>query len=228
MNCREVTSISALYLSGELDPPRTAAMRKHLDSCDACARELEQVADLDARVRDAVWNEPLETESLDERVRSSIAATSRAWMRAALGVAAAALIALLVYRGLFLPDPTCAAAAQDHRREVVEGSPRNWISDPAAIAALAAREGIDTSAISKLGGHLERAKLCRIDGRAFLHLVYSENVSVFLRADSSGARAVRELTAGAEHVASFGTGRLSAMIVGSRPSVKQLLNNFLT
>ncbi len=132
------------------------------------------------------------------------------------------LFALWTGRVATAPDPVCAAAAGDHHREVVDGRPRTWLRDDAAIEALAAREGIETGAIPRLGAaglRLDRARLCRLDGSPFLHLVYSDgrrDVSVFLRKASGGASAIRSADSGAEHVAWFETARTRAIVVANQ------------
>ena len=224
MNCRETMAASPLYLSGELDPDATAEARAHLASCAGCAAELEQLAELDRRLRDSVLGEAIDTARLDRRVRWSIAPRRGWWIGAGAGAAAAAvlLIALWTGRAAPAPDPVCAAAAGDHHREVVDGRPRTWLRDDAAIQALAAREGIETAAIPRLdaaGLRLDRARLCRLDGSPFLHLVYSDgrrDVSVFLRKAAGGASAIRSADSGAEHVAWFETARTRAIVVANQ------------
>ncbi|MBZ5602425.1 MAG: zf-HC2 domain-containing protein [Acidobacteriia bacterium] len=228
MNCKDVLGLSALYLSAELDSERMGEFRRHLESCSACSSEIEHLVDLDARVRDAIAAEPVETAAVEQRVRAEIAGGSRRrWIGIAASVAAAVVIASAGYRVWAAPDRICAAAADDHQREVVEGARRAWRSDAASIAELADREGLSSVAVQRLapeGFQLEKGKLCRLDGRVFLHLVYSGasgTVSVFLRQrDANPIASIRDATAGAEHVAYFDTDRVSALVVsdGSKES----------
>jgi len=225
MICQDVLGLSSLYLSGELDEARTAEFRAHLQSCPACAVEIEQMAEVDTRLRDAMQTEPADTAMLDARIRRHIAAPSRRWISVAASFAAAVLIAGIAYRVAGGPDPVCAAAASDHRHEVVEGQRRTWLSDTDSIAALADRQGIASSAVAQLAGsgfRLDRGKLCRLDGRIYLHLVYSGNgraVSVFLHPHDSGTiHDVRALHSGSEHVAYFETQRVSAIVVADQSS----------
>jgi len=126
-----------------------------------------------------------------------------------------------------------ADAAADHRHEVVDAHWRPWLTDPAAMAALAERSGIETRAILALappGYRLARAKRCALDGRPFLHLVYSngaQEFSAYLRprdaqplagmasdasATASGAT-VYTGDFGAEHVGCVQTSSVTAMVV---------------
>jgi hypothetical protein len=186
MNCTEVSSLSPLYLSGELDPSRTAAVAKHVATCPSCALQLQMNADLDALLRRAILSQSLETAALDQRVRQRIATdrktrVARSVPSRYLIVVAASLLLLLVgglgYRALFdsrIPV-VYADAAADHHDEVIDQQPRHWLFDRTAIASLAEKQGVSATAIASLappGYHLECAKICSLDGHAFLHLVF--------------------------------------------------------
>jgi len=225
MICQDVLGLSSLYFSGELDEARAAEFRAHLQACPACAAEIEQMAEVDARLRDAMQTEPVDTAMLDARIRRHIAAPSRRWISIAASFAAAVVIAGIAYRVSAGPERVCTDAASDHQREVVEGQRRTWLSDTDSIAALAVRQGIASSAVAQLadsGFRLDRGKLCRLDGRVYLHLVYSGNgraVSVFLHPhDSQTIHDVRTLHSGSEHVAYFETQRVSAIVVADQSS----------
>ena len=70
---------------------------------------------------------------------------------------------------------------------VVDREHRTWYLDEQAVRALADREGVSPSVVSGLaanGYRLECGKLCRLDGRPFLHLVYANGarkLSVYVR-----------------------------------------------
>ncbi len=217
MNCTEVMELAPLYLGDTLDPRRAAEVAAHLDACSSCARLMET----DSRLRGAMLAEPVDAANLDERVRRRISASVRfRRLTIGAGIAAALMLAVFVYRNLAGADPVYAAAALDHRREVVEHARRVWVSDSGGIAALAAREGIAPTSIqafSPAGYRLEHAKLCRLNGRIFLHLVYadgSHEISVFLRPpDSDRQRARQPADVGQECVAAFENGRVSGVVV---------------
>jgi hypothetical protein len=135
-------------------------------------------------------------------------------MFALAGLAAALLVIVFLMRA----RPVYAAAAVDHRLEIVELQPRQWSTDRTAIAALAQRQGVPDSAIDRIapaGYRLAQGKLCFLGGKIFLHLVYSNEagkVSVFLR-PADRVEAVHAESHGAEHVAGFQDRKLSAMFV---------------
>lgn len=191
---------------------------------------------MDAQLRDAILAEPIDTTALDAHIRKQIAAEvsqrkiQRGKWIAAAGIAALLLIAVGGY--WFLPNrgsaAMCADAARDHRVEVVEHQRRDWLTDAAAIDALAVQRGLSAlaaQAMAPAGYRLERGKLCRLGGRVFLHLVYSNGArefSLYLR-DSLPSEAFLgtprrgmsglNLDLGAEHVAQVPSMRFTAMVV---------------
>ncbi len=178
--------------------------------------------ELDQRVRDAVLGEPVNTAPLEFSLRERMRRPRLA--RWAVAVAAAIAILIAVF---FRPQtpPLCVAAAQDHRREIVEGEARPWLTEIAAIQSLAEKQGVPGSAIRALGttGYgLERARLCFLKKQIFLHLVYTkdgEEFSVYLRprgSDSPFDGSVRQASVGAEDLAYFETDRLTAVFVDER------------
>jgi anti-sigma factor RsiW len=243
MNCDDIARLAPLYVTGELDSPRAAEFDAHLKTCWSCMEELERQSRLDARLREVLLAEETNVTGVDRRVRELIASEGerkampglhpgrRGW---ALGLAAAAVLILAVvgYR-VFLGNFTArvfADAARDHTIEVVEREARSWLSDPGAIASLAAQQGIAPAAIDELSTgvyRLHRGRLCFLDGRVFLHLVFSDGVrefSVYLRARGSKSLPgpVREMANGDpvctfeadhEHLASITTSRHLAVVV---------------
>lgn len=185
MNCAEVNSLSPLYLSGELDPSRSAALANHISTCPPCALQLQMHADLDNLLRQAILSEHVSTAALDRRVHERISAdtrprTLRVVPRGAfIAVAAAVILILVVGLGyaLFLshPAPVYADAAGDHHDEIMDQQPRKWLTEPAAIAELARSHGVSPAAIAAInpaGYQLRCAKICGLNGHPFLHLVF--------------------------------------------------------
>jgi anti-sigma factor RsiW len=246
MNCSDIAELAPLYIVGELDPRRAAEFDAHLKACPGCMRELEEQARLDARLREVVLADKTDVSRVDRRVRELIAARpesgapamarlpiSRRWAITAMGIAAVLLLSGIGY--YFMLGTSVARvyadAAADHRMEVVERQPRPaWLVDPVQIAALAQQHGIPSSevlALASEGYHLERGRMCGLDNRAFLHLVYSNGTkefSVYLRLRDAGRLpgAVREIVngkplricdLGSEHIASFETTRVTALVV---------------
>jgi anti-sigma factor RsiW len=218
MNCAAVLNLAPLYLTGELEPERAGEVAAHIRDCASCAWELGQQRALDALVRETVLAEMVDSSRVERKVRVVIGtpvrrSPARKWFALA-GLAAVLLLAVFLMRA----RPVYAAAAKDHRLEIVELQPRHWSTDRASIAALAQREGVPDSAIDGIapaGYHLAQGKLCFLDGKIFLHLVYADDagrVSVFLR-PADRVEAVHAESDGAEHVAGFQDRTVSALFV---------------
>ena len=130
--------------------------------------------ELDALLRDACEREAIDTAALERSVRARLRHRVLAlqWMALA---AALILIAWSVSYRLRAPS-VFEQAARDHRVEVVEHSPRRWRTENAAIDGIARRFGFSSEQAARLapaGYKLEHAKICGLDGRPALHLVYS-------------------------------------------------------
>ncbi len=247
MNCSDITEIAPLYIAAELDSKRAAEFDAHLKTCPACMAELETQARLDARFRDALLADQVDVSRVNRRIRELIAAESSGiavseaqpklsrWMTAAMGIAAAFLLVAAGY--LLMPGHVArvyADAATDHQMEVVDQQPRHWVTDPTAIAALAQKQKISDSIPLELssGFHLERGKICRLDGLFYLHLVYSDGTrefSLFLRQRDgqqltgairgvANGRFLRASSAGNEHMAAFETSHLTAVVATDQPA----------
>ncbi len=228
MNCANVLSLAPLYLTGELDAARRQLFCAHLKECPSCARELSRQAECDRLLRTGVLAEKIDSAAVECGVRRQIARESRRRLIAAAGIAAAViLIAMLGVRAYSRQDmPVYAAAALDHRVEIVQGQPRKWLTDRASIDALAGKAGVSDStvaAIAPAGYRLAQGRLCLLNGRVYLHLVYtnaSANFSVFLRRPDRRlwrSETIHTATRGAQHVAGFEDRQLSALIVTEQP-----------
>jgi hypothetical protein len=132
----------------------------------------------------------------------------------------------LVYRFAPARRSLYAAAAHDHRREVVLHEHRSWKTDRASVEELAAREGVAPAAVFSLapqGYRLDRAKFCRLAGHLYLHLVYSnggEEFSLFLsQSDGAAPEGVRGIDLAPERLAVFRTSRIDALVVTDISSV---------
>src|SRR6202034_1604041 len=110
-----------------------------------CRRELRQLSAFDELLRTNVLAEPVDSSPVDERVRESIRAErqiSRRWPVAVAALAAVLLAAIVGYRLISRTKSVYAAAARDHRMEIVDRQPRKWVSDRASIEGLAQRQGL--------------------------------------------------------------------------------------
>jgi len=226
MNCSDISKFAPLYLAGELEAARAERFSAHLRNCPACKRELGQQTAYDELLRTSVLAEHIDSSGVDQRVRAGISAggrtTSHRWMFTAAAVAAALLLAIVGFRVTVSSrtKPLYAAAARDHRMEIVDRQPRKWLTDYASIGRLAGREGLSGSVavdFAPAGYHLAQGKLCLLDGRVFLHLVYMNETgdfSLFLRrSDDAAIAGIQAETFSAEHVAGFQHGQLKALIV---------------
>jgi anti-sigma factor RsiW len=227
MTCSEISKSTPLYLSGELDSATAAEFAQHLKSCADCRLYVERDAEIDKLIRESILNESGDTSVTDRRVRAGIRAErqrSRRWLIAAAGIAAVLAMAVAAYRIAGSPNPIYAAAAHDHRVELVQKQPRKWTTDSAAIGQLASRAGLSgatATAFVPAGYHLAQGRLCLINGRIFLHLVYAGangDFSLFLRhADGAADGAIQSRRFDAEQVAGFQHNALSAVVVTEQP-----------
>ncbi len=211
MNCREIEEFAPLYLSGEMEESQRLAFRAHLAQCRSCGVEMDLQIALDARLRDAGSMELPDARAIERSVHGRIV-RQRAW-RFTSAAAVALFAAFLGYRAL-RPSRVYADAALDHRLEVIEHQPRRWRSDPAEIEKLAARyELSDVSALAPAGYRLEHAKMCGLDGKPALHLVYTngrQEISLFVRSQMGSDRGVHATGA----VASFDNDRMEIIATG--------------
>ena len=259
MTCEKFKQLVHEYACGETNPASAAELEGHAEICPSCGRELAQITHLDAALRRAAAGEAVDSvvdsSAVEERVRRQIAtevaaaeslaqpSTASPMPRRgrffnAIGIAAAVALMLFAYQELSPPRDggMLKAAAEDHQREVVEGRPRPWLRDPAAIAALAAQNGVAPQALTSLapaGYHLDRAKRCPLGGVSFVHLVFAngtQEFSVYLGAAIPRAKLVKLAKEGESeagiYAADFGSGhvdcietpRLTAMVVADSSS----------
>ncbi|HET9399759.1 MAG TPA: zf-HC2 domain-containing protein [Candidatus Acidoferrales bacterium] len=246
MNCTDIAELSPLYSTHELDMPRMAAFRAHLAECADCARLIQEQEALDLQLREAVLAEPANTQPIEARVMRAISeepAPARPrvslWRLASFAAAAAVLVAtIFIYRAIpHGPLPRVFAdAAEDHRDEVIQRQPRRWLTDQERISELAARRGVSATLLTSLapaGYHLDRARVCSLNGRSYLHVVYSaadgaQEYSAFLRKRDGenlpgrarttvAGKQIHVATDGKDHVAAVQSSQLTAFIVTDLP-----------
>jgi anti-sigma factor RsiW len=243
MNCTDTMTLLPIYISGELDRARAAELAAHLECCPACAQEMASQREMDTLLRAGVLADDVSAAEVDHWVRERIApapprllAVALRWQLVAAAIVTLLLIAGVAYRAFLTSKPASlySDAARDHRSEVIFRQPRRWLVSEAAIEKLAEQRGVSPAAVASLaptGYRPEHAKLCRLDGRIFLHLVYTDGThefSVFLRQRDSDAMPGKPLDTvngrqlyradfGDEHLGCFETDRLSAMVVTNQP-----------
>jgi anti-sigma factor RsiW len=223
MNCRDVRSLTPLYLSGEMDGETRGRFAAHLAACPACGREIEEQAAVDERLVKALLRESPDTTRIERTVRRRIAdvQSRRRWM-ARGAIAASVLTAISGIYGLWHATSAprrYADAARDHRAEVVDRQPRRWRSDATEIETLTAQNGLSfaqASGLAPTGYWLEHAKTCGIDGQRMLHLVFTngtQEYSIYVGPHRSVREGVRIVRRNSEEVAGFETGRFRALVV---------------
>jgi anti-sigma factor RsiW len=213
MNCKDIAELAPLYVSGELERGQADPFRAHLAECRSCAAQVQQLVAMDARLRDAFSSDLPDAARIEQSVRGRI--SRERWIMLAAAAAALVFASILGYRAL-RPESLFADAARDHRLEVVEHQPRHWRTDPAEIEKLAARYGLSNMAVAPVGYRLEHAKMCGLDGKPALHLVYSNSAqefSVFVQMRTSSAEGLRAANVESENVAAFQTDRLKGVVV---------------
>ena len=231
MKCDEFGSQTPLYLSDELEGAACLDFEAHGAGCLNCRRELQAQRQVDARIRESVMVEAVDTAAVEARALRQIHARP-AWVRWA--VAAAVLLAVGGAWFVYRPGPTRSpdiyiAALRDHHREIIDQQPRPWVADRARVEDLASQQGVSAPVLARLapeGYQLEHGKICRLNGRAYLHLVYQNQkgeVSLFLHGNEGMGTPIRaELRdgkffyatgLGEEHLASVQAGTLSVVYV---------------
>ena len=161
--------------------------------------------ELDARLREAVDAEVIDTASLERAIRAQTRLSYGGWYLTAAAIAAVALLAVFVHR----VPAAFHEAARDHRLEVVEHRPRRWQTK--------APDGLPSAPVNY---RLEHSKICRLDGKPVLHLVYTDGlheVSVYM--DTAAGNGDADVDG--QHVTAFHTARMSGLVVGSVSECRQ-------
>ena len=231
MNCAEIHELSPLWHSGELAADQQKAFDAHVAGCSACAAELREQWSNDARLREAIAAEPADTQVLEQTVMRRIASDRMRRFAVPIGIAASILLAgVLVARSHqqtqlnnAVVAPVFADAARDHTAEVVNQAPRRWRTQAEELTALESSQGVsdsDVKALEATGYKLQRAKVCRLGGTPYMHLVYVKDgreFSVYLKAKGNQPLPEAESASGNLQLASFSEGRVQAVIVTDAP-----------
>ncbi len=250
MNCNETKYVMSLYLSSELDATRMADFELHVQGCGPCARELEYARHCDELLRDACLEEPVDAMGLRERVLSEISKPRprRRFLFPrrvyTLPIAAVLLLAIgagIIYFSLYSnsSQTVYAAALDDHYSEVVKNPPiGGWRKRPEEIRAFVRQQLGDADFLDKLSPadyHLTRARLCDLPDKAYVHLVFKNDVheiSIYVRrkdAELPGAT-VETVNGCALHaaainkfeIAGFQSQRYTILVVSDLPRAESL------
>jgi len=194
MNCPYYEQVTEAYLSGEIEGPQ---WHTHLETCLDCAAKLRAESDFDLVIKHAVTEERLQIRQLESHIRNEIRQSSR-WRPSMFLVMRYAIAAVVVFaalsivtfgyaRGRIDLSAICIDAADDHREEIIDRSPRRWRSDPAQLAALSQKLTGDPALPERVvppGYRLVGARICDLHGKPYMHLDYSDGsneISLFLR-----------------------------------------------
>lgn len=161
--------------------------------------------ELDARLREAVHAEAIDTASLERAIRAQTRRSYAGWYLAVAAIAAVLLLSVFLHR----VPASFHEAARDHRLEVVEHRPRRWHTTVP-----------ETLPVSPAGYRLEHSKICRIEGKPVLHLVYtdgSHEVSVYMDASTGTGDADVD----GQHVTAFRTAQIRGLVVGPAAECRQ-------
>ena len=228
MNCADIHELSPLWHSGELDTASQKAFDAHVAGCSGCAADLREEWSNDARLREAIAAEPADTQAIERGVMRRIARERMLRWAIPAAAIAAVLVAGILVRSRAAADsavvaPVFADAARDHTNEVVNQARRRWRTDPTEVAALETSQGIsgvDVKALEATGYKLQRAKVCRLGGTPYMHLVYAKGgreFSVYMKVRGNQPLPETESASGNLQLASFSHGRVQAVIVTDAP-----------
>jgi anti-sigma factor RsiW len=187
-DCERTREVLGPYADNELEGLPTSQMAAHLEQCARCRRELEIIQSQKQLLASAIKNSPYDTNAL----RASIEAATirRQSFRLSnvnvLGVPAWSLaISLILLLGLgsvyfyrrfetAQPNSLYLAAANDHRAGSAALDAADWVQSESAIAEKSKILDMKTRLPHSFGSNymLVRARLCQLNGKSFLHLVY--------------------------------------------------------
>jgi hypothetical protein len=199
LRCADVLEHLPAYMADALERPQGDEVAAHLETCPECAMALATERRLDQLVTNAANEAAPSSAGLQLRIAEQISGRPAArfqWWRMATVAASLAslLLGFAIWRGVggYQVHMLCADAADDHHTEIIQRQARRWQSTPQEISDLAKRELGSGDLPQKIEGQnltLARARVCRLRGSRFMHLVYgsgAREVSVFLALDKPG------------------------------------------
>jgi len=212
LRCADVLDRLPEYLADALEPPQSDEVAAHLETCPECAMALATERRLDKLVSHAVNEAAPSSAALQMRIAEHISGRvipRYQWWRLATVAAAISSIALglAIWHAVsgYQVHLLCADAADDHHTEITMREARRWRATPQEISELVHRELGSTEVPQNIEGQhlsLARARVCRLRGSRFMHLVYANGareVSVFLALDKAGQPLKRDDMPGPIH-----------------------------
>ena len=188
-DCERTRDLLGLYADNELEGLPTSQIAAHLEQCARCHRELEIIQSQKRLLASAIKNSSYDTTLL----RASIeAATIRrrsfplsnvnllsvpAWSLAVSLILLIGLGSIYFYRRFETAQPNSLylAAANDHRTRSAASDAADWVQSESAITEKAsAFLKMNMRLPRSIGSDysLARARLCQLNGKSFLHVVY--------------------------------------------------------
>lgn len=189
MECKDMRKLLSPFIDNELSAHDAFTVAEHLEVCSPCQREMQEMRSLDDRLKVAGRTT---VEGLNE-IRAEILAMISPWTRIrrwrGVGIAAVAILFLVIGPQLFSApaDPEATAFSDALIAEMQLNSTKpfslSWL-DPQSLQTVLRREGLtDLPNLAPAGFHLEGARICYPLGRLFVQLVYRnrhEEVSLFV------------------------------------------------
>jgi len=199
-SCEAVRNSLPAYLGGELAAEKSSAIASHINACVRCSELEQEERELNHLLRTGLTVDVERAQRLEQQVREKIdiPAVILPQKRARFGIldgrwwaAAAATLAFAVFALYFGPaiytsriaHRLCSDAVDDHQEEVVQQQPRKWRTADPDLQTLVARLGEQNLPKSAGNLTLEKARICELGGRNFIHAVYTSGqteYSVFL------------------------------------------------
>ena len=250
MNCSETKFVMPLFLSSELDATRMADFELHVQQCGPCARELGYARHYDELLRDACLEQPVNTLGLREHVLNEISKSRPRrqflFRRSIYSLPIAAVLLLAIGVGIIYftlsgasSRTVYAAASFDHYEEVVKNPPiGGWRKTPQEIRAFVRQQLGDADFLDKLAPadyQLTRARLCDLPDKAYVHLVYKNDVgeiSIYLRrkdtelpgatVETVNGCALHAAASNKLEIAGFQSQRYTILVVSDLPRAESL------
>lgn len=205
--CDRIQRLLHSYVNNELSVETTHEVLKHLESCEDCTAELQQLSRLRTLVQGAVRAQtasPVMRERIREHLDRGVARPAvslRGWSFAAASVALTLIAGTLVYRGSFRETPLPDDAAQDRFSASVEAQLvpviqtgmrdhihcalfRKYPPTPISNEQMVADMGPFSPLISLIRAkvpvryRIEQAHRCTVKGRRYVHLIFRDNTAL--------------------------------------------------
>jgi anti-sigma factor RsiW len=189
-DCERTRDLLGLYADNELEGLPTSQMAMHLEQCAQCRRELEIIQSQKRLLASAIKNANYDTKTLRAAIelatiqrRSFLFSKVNVPGLPALSLAVGLIVviglgSLLYFHGRLGTAQLSSlylAAANDHRTRSTASDAADWVQSDSAITERAStflkmNMRLPRSFASDYS--LVRARLCQLNGKSFLHLVY--------------------------------------------------------